>query len=221
MMPCMMDQNASTSQAGPDCARFWLQKAIELHDLHMKDPSTTTNESNMELMDQMERAYECDTGKNVTENISMGVMDRNTTMGMMDQNTNTAQTREDCASFLLKKAIKLHDLHMKDPKAAANESSQMELMNQLILAYDCIPANEMNMGMNQNAGIAQARLHCADFWLKEAIELHDVHLKDPSTATEESQEEMMYQMMRAHECVKGEIMAKGMTNIERSVSGGH
>ena len=79
MMHCMMDQNASTAQARLDCADFWLQKAIKLHEIHLKDPSTATNESQMEMMDQMMRAYECIKGENVTENMAMGMM--NTTAG--------------------------------------------------------------------------------------------------------------------------------------------
>jgi hypothetical protein len=59
-------QNASDAQARLDCARFWLEKAMELHDLHLRDPTTTTDESQIELMNQITRAYECVTGENVT-----------------------------------------------------------------------------------------------------------------------------------------------------------
>lgn len=214
MIPCMMAQNASTSQAGPDCAHFWLQKAIMLHDLHMRDPKVAANESSqIELMNQMKRAYECVTGKNITEN---------TTAGMMNQNAGTSQAGSDCASLWLKKAIELHNLHLSNSTAAANESSQMEMMNQMIQIYDCIPVNKTTIGMCQNDSIAQARLTCTDFWLQKAIKLHEVHLKDPSTATEESQMEMMNQMMLAHKCIKGEKMTTGMTNATEShASGGH
>ena len=57
-----------------------------------------------------------------------------------------------------------------------------------------------------------ARLDCARSWLEDAIELHKVHLKDPSTATNESQMEMMDQMMRADDCIIGENMTTGMVN---------
>ncbi|MHB8103540.1 MAG: hypothetical protein ACYDEF_15565 [Methanosarcina sp.] len=67
-----MDQNVTNSaQARLDCARFWLEKAIKLHEVHLKDPSTATNESQMKMMDQMMRAYECIKGENVTENMTM------------------------------------------------------------------------------------------------------------------------------------------------------
>ncbi len=41
------------------CAEEWLKKAVDLHELHMRDPKTTTEESQMELMDQIKKAYEC------------------------------------------------------------------------------------------------------------------------------------------------------------------
>ncbi|MCU0637511.1 MAG: hypothetical protein MUE87_02660 [Methanothrix sp.] len=59
-------QNASSTQTRLDCARFWLEKAMELHDLHLRDSSTTTNDSQIELMDQITKAFECVTGENVT-----------------------------------------------------------------------------------------------------------------------------------------------------------
>ncbi|MGB9940165.1 hypothetical protein [Methanosarcina sp.] len=67
------------------------------------------------------------------------------------------------------------------------------------------------MGMDTNASAAQARLACARFWLEQAIEMHEMHLKDPSTATNESQLEMMDQMMMAYECIAGENMTGNMT----------
>ncbi len=81
MMPCMMgnhmmkmNQNASAAQAKLDCAQFWLEQAIELHKIHLKNPSTATNESQLKMMDQMMRAYECIVGENMTENMTMGMM---------------------------------------------------------------------------------------------------------------------------------------------------
>lgn len=79
--PCMMNQNISSSQRDLDCAAFWLKKAIDLHDMHIKDPSTATNESQMEMMDQMMKAYTCLTGENMTENMTHDMM-TNTTVHM-------------------------------------------------------------------------------------------------------------------------------------------
>ncbi len=50
------------SQCRLKCAGQWLKKAINLHELHMKDPKTTTDASQMELMDQIKKAYDCITG---------------------------------------------------------------------------------------------------------------------------------------------------------------
>ena len=50
------------SQARLKCAEEWLKKAIDLHELHMKDPKTTTDASQMELMDQIKKAYGCIAG---------------------------------------------------------------------------------------------------------------------------------------------------------------
>lgn len=57
----------------------------------------------------------------------------------------------------------------------------------------------MMMGMDD----LQARLKCAEEWLKKAIDLHELHIKDPKTATEASQMEMMEQMKKAYGCIAG------------------
>jgi len=54
-----------------------------------------------------------------------------------------------------------------------------------------------------------ARLKCAEEWLKKAIELHEMHIKDPKTATEASQMEMMKQMKKAYECITKGIQPEG------------
>jgi hypothetical protein len=77
--PCMMDQNTSMAQMRLDCASFWLQKTIELHDMHIKDPSTSTNESQMEMMGLMMKSYACLTGENMTENMTHDMMTNTTT----------------------------------------------------------------------------------------------------------------------------------------------
>ncbi len=63
MMSMPMDMaGMDASQAKLTCAGQWLKKAIDLHELHMKDPKTTTDASQMELMDQIKKAYGCITG---------------------------------------------------------------------------------------------------------------------------------------------------------------
>ena len=58
-------------------------------------------------------------------------------------------------------------------------------------------------GMAGQASNPQCRMSCAEQWLKKAIDLHEIHIKDPKTATEASQMEMMEQMKKAYECLKG------------------
>jgi len=63
MMSMPMDMaGMDDSQSKLNCAQQWLKKAIDLHELHMKDPTTTTDVSQMELMDQITKAYGCITG---------------------------------------------------------------------------------------------------------------------------------------------------------------
>jgi len=61
----------------------------------------------------------------------------------------------------------------------------------------------MMAGMAGQASNPQCRMSCAEQWLKKAIDLHEIHIKDPKTATETSQMEMMEQMKKAYECITG------------------
>jgi len=63
---------------------------------------------------------------------------------------------------------------------------------------------QMRQGMmGQIPADCQSRIKCAEQWLKKAIDLHEIHLKDPKTATEASQMEMMDQMKKAYDCLTG------------------
>jgi hypothetical protein len=57
--------------------------------------------------------------------------------------------------------------------------------------------------MGEPSDVSQCRLTCAEQWLKKAIDLHEIHIKDSKTATEASQMEMMDQMKKAYECITG------------------
>jgi len=60
----------------------------------------------------------------------------------------------------------------------------------------------MSMPMGMMGGMPpHAKMKCAEEWLKKAIDLHEMHIKDPKTATEASQMEMMKQMKKAYECI--------------------
>jgi hypothetical protein len=57
--------------------------------------------------------------------------------------------------------------------------------------------------MGKSTSDSSCRMNCAEQWLKKAIDLHDVQIKDPKTATEASQMEMMEQMKKAYDCITG------------------
>lgn len=62
---------------------------------------------------------------------------------------------------------------------------------------------QMQTGIMMGMDESQEKLKCVEDWLKKAIELHEMHIKDPKTATEASQMEMMDQLKHAHECIAG------------------
>lgn len=73
-------------------------------------------------------------------------------------------------------------------------------------------------GMMGQTSDCQSRIKCAEQWLKKAIDLHEIHLKDPKTATEASQMEMMDQMEKAYDCLTGPCCKMGETPSKESES---
>ncbi len=59
MVGGMMGEPSDVSQCRLTCSEQWLKKALDLHELHIKDPKTATEASQMEMMDHMKKAYEC------------------------------------------------------------------------------------------------------------------------------------------------------------------
>ncbi|MBI4619479.1 MAG: hypothetical protein HY739_04875 [Desulfobacterales bacterium] len=88
---------------------------------------------------------------------------------------------------------------MKKELKPAEKKEMMMDMNKMQKKMEKMMSMHMGMmGMD-----VQAKLKCAEEWLKKAIDLHEVHIKDPKTATESSQMEMMEQMKKAYECILG------------------
>ena len=86
---------------------------------------------------------------------------------------------------------------MKKYLKPAEKKEMMMEMNKMHKKMEKMMSMRMGMmGMN-----VQAKLKCAEEWLKKAIDIHEVHIKDPKTATEASQMEMMEQMKKAYECI--------------------
>lgn len=48
----------------------------------------------------------------------------------------------------------------------------------------------------------QEKINCAISNLEKAIKLHDIHMKDPSTATEPSQKELDRYIINAYKCLE-------------------
>ena len=88
---------------------------------------------------------------------------------------------------------------MKGVKPAEKKEMMME-MDKMHEKMDKMMSKRMGMMSGINT---QAKVKCAEEWIKKAIDLHEVHIKDPKTATEASQMEMMEQMKKAYECIIG------------------
>lgn len=77
----------------------------------------------------------------------------------------------------------------------------------------------MSLSMTMEMDDSQARLKCAEEWLKKAIDLHDLHIRDPKTATEISQMEIMEQMKKAYDCITGRGSEGSETQTKESEEG--
>ncbi len=95
--------------------------------------------------------------------------------------------------------MNMQEKMMKGPKAA-EKKQMMKDMAQMKEKMQKIMSMSMDMPGTDES---QSNLMCAEQWLKKAIDLHEVHLKDPKTATEASQMEMMDQMKKAYGCIAG------------------
>ncbi len=197
--------NESSSQTSFDCASLRLKKAIKIHDMHIMNPCTVTEDSNMEMIDQMKEAKKYLAG----EKMNMDMMDKaedNKSVDYKHPYAASALMRLDCCDFWLDEAIKLHKMHMKSPKTVTNES-QIRLMAQMMRANRYLAGKDMEM--SKNASFSQDNIDFTVLWLEKAIKLHAMYLKAPETETNESRMRLMNQMMRARECIEG----KGM-NLE-------
>jgi hypothetical protein len=136
-------------------------------------------------------------------------------------NESSSQANIDCAHLWLKKAVKIHKMHLMNP-SMATEDSNMEMMDHMMQAKKYLAGEKMNMDMDKaedNKSVeykhpyaisALMRLDCCDFWLDEAIKLHEMHMKNPETATNESHMRLMANMIRANRYLAEEDMDMGM-----------
>lgn len=209
---CMMGmgKNVSATQEDIDCAHYNMDEAIKIHEMHLINPNTSTEESNMEMMDHMMQAYECITGENLTSEMMMDCEKDSNNKTEMKEYSN--KTMVDCKNDSASKAMMEEDSENETMMHCCMMSCMMEDHAGNKTMMPCMmedhTGNESRClaGMDQNTSSAHVNLCCASFWLKEAIELHEMHMKDPSTMTEESQKELMCQMLRADMCITGKSM---------------
>ena len=117
---------------------------------------------------------------------------------MMKQMMGDGMMKKEMMQMMME-MMNMQEKMMKGPKAA-EKKQMMKAMAQMKEKMQKMMSMPMDMtGMDDS----QSKLKCAEPWLKKAIDLHEVHLKDPKTATEASQMEMMDQMKKAYDCITG------------------
>jgi hypothetical protein len=86
----------------------------------------------------------------------------------------------------------------------AETKIDMEAMQKMMMQMmEKCPVMQQEGGMMEGAGDPQVKLKCAEGWLKKAIELHELHMRDSRSTTEASQMELMDQIKKAYECITG------------------
>jgi hypothetical protein len=113
---------------------------------------------------------------------------------------------------MMKGMMQMQQKMMKGVKPAEKKEMMME-MDKMHEKMDKMMSKRMGMmgGM--------PKVKCAEEWLKKAIDLHEVHIKDPKTATEASQMEMMDQMKKAYECITATSSEKAVTPAQKPEGG--
>lgn len=102
----------------------------------------------------------------------------------------------ECFKEAMMRAIDIQEMHMKAKGKEAPQSDQ-ELMDQMERAGKCLQA----MGVPGGGRTAQNnQMQCADNWLKQAMSLHQQHMRDPSSRTKASEKNLSRQMREAYNC---------------------
>jgi hypothetical protein len=120
-------------------------------------------------------------------------------MPMMKQMMGQGMMMQDMMQMMMD-IMKMQQKIMKGMKSAEKKEMMRE-MDKMIEKMEKMMSMRQGM-MGQPSDICQCRLTCAE-QLKKAIDLHEIHIKDPKTATEASQMEMMDQMKKAYDCIAG------------------
>ena len=125
-------------------------------------------------------------------------MDEETMKPMMEQMKVDDMMKKEMMK-MMKEMMNMQEKMMKGPKAA-EKKQMMKDMAQMKEKMQKMMSMDMNKtGMDD----PQAKLKCTEEWLKKAIDLHELHMKDPTTTTDASQMELMEQIKKAYGCITG------------------
>lgn len=93
-------------------------------------------------------------------------------------------------------------LMFQGPTWAEQGSSQPQPVSDLKLAMGWMMLGHFLPLKGQSSGDGKAKLSCTEGWLKKAVELQRLHIKDPASITEESQGELMRFLKNAQDCTE-------------------
>lgn len=116
--------------------------------------------------------------------------------------------------------ISMQEKMMMGVKASEKKKMMKDLKDMKEKMQKMMSMRSSMMGgmMGQSSDVCPCKLDCAEHWLKKAIDLHEVHIEHPKTATEASQMEMMDQMKKAYECITGARCGKSATSSKEPES---
>lgn len=143
-----------------------------------------------------------DPGMKMGEGQQMSMMQM--CMPMMQQMMGQKMMMQEMMKMMME-MMKMQEKLMMGPKAGDRKMMMKEIS---MMKEKMQNMMSTHMGMMMGMGDSQARLKCAEEWLKKAIDLHELHTKDPKTTTEASQMELMNQIKKAYECIKGGPQSK-------------
>ena len=119
-------------------------------------------------------------------------------MPMMKQMMGEGMMKQDMMQMMMD-MMNMQEKMIKGMKPGEKKKMMMKDMGQMKEKMQKMMS--MPMGTMMGPGDPQGKLKCAETWLKKAIDLHEVHIKDPKTASEASQMELMDQMKKAYGCI--------------------
>jgi hypothetical protein len=117
---------------------------------------------------------------------------------MMKQMMSDGMMKQEMMQMMMD-MMSMQEKMMKGPKASEKKQMMKDMAKMKEKMQKMMSMPMGMMGMDD----PQPKLKCAALWLKKAIDLHEIHLKDPKTATEASQMEMTDQMKMAYGCITG------------------